>query len=348
MAIYVVAGILVILSLIASLAHAGPIPLFIISCVTLVPLAGILGKATEEVAKRQGPAIGGLLNATFGNATELILALMALQKGGALVEMVKASITGSIIGNLLLVLGAAIFFGGLRYKSLPLHPASAGMGSSMMLIAVIGLVVPAVYSAGKPNAHPTLLINLSLLVAGVLITVYLLGLLFSLVTHRHVFTIEDEPEVPDWPLGRAVTVLLVATGLVIMESELLVHAVEQLVESFHLSVVFLGAVVVAIVGNAAEHAVAIIVARKGKMDLAFQIASGSSAQVALFVAPFLVFASYLMGKPMDLLFTPFEVAAVIVSVLIVNTITSDGETNWFEGVQLLGVYALLAVAFFYL
>ena len=348
MAIYIVAAILLLLSIISVATHMGPAVVFVISCAALIPLAGILGKATEEVAKRQGPAIGGLLNATFGNATELILALMALQQGGVLVDMVKASITGSIIGNLLLVLGAAIFLGGLRYKTLPLHPASAGMGSSMMLIAVIGLVVPAVFHAGKPDAHPTLLVNMSLLVAGVLMVIYLLGLVFSLGTHRHVFTVEDEPEVPDWPMSRAIVVLLIATGLVVLESEIVIHAVEKLVETFHLSVVFLGAVVIAVVGNAAEHAVAIVVARKGKMDLAFQIASGSSAQVALFVAPFLVFAGWFMGKPMDLLFTPFEVASVVVSVLIVQSITSDGETNWFEGVLLLGVYAILAVAFYYL
>lgn len=348
MAIYIAAAILLLLSIVSAAAHMPPAIVFVVSCAALVPLAGILGKATEEVAKRQGPAIGGLLNATFGNATELILALMALQKGGVLVDMVKASITGSIIGNLLLVLGAAIFAGGLRYKSLPIHPASAGMGSSMMLIAVIGLVVPAVFHAGKPDAHPTLLVNMSLLVAAVLMGIYMLGLLFSLGTHRHVFTVEDEAEVPDWPMSRAIAVLLVATGLVVLESEIVVHAVERLVEAFNLSVVFLGAVVIAVVGNAAEHAVAIVVARKGKMDLAFQIASGSSAQVALFVAPFLVFAGWFMGKPMDLLFTPFEVAAVVVSVLIVNSITSDGETNWFEGVLLLGVYTILAVAFYYL
>ena len=348
MTTYISAAVLIILSLVAAVLHMAPALVFVISCAALIPLAGILGKATEEVAKRQGPAIGGLLNATFGNATELIVALMALTKGGVLVDMVKASITGSIIGNLLLVLGAAIFFGGLRYKSLTLHPAATGMGSSLMLIAVIGLVVPAVFHASKPDAHPVLLQNMSLLVAGVLMGVYLLGLLFSLKTHRHVFTIEDEPEVPDWPLSRAVVVLLVTTALVVLQSEIVVHAVEQLVAVFNLSVVFLGAVVIAVVGNAAEHAVAILMARKGKMDLAFQIASGSSSQVALFVAPFLVFAGAVMGKPMDLLFTPFEVAAVVVSVLIVNAITADGETNWFEGVLLLGVYAILAVVFYYL
>ncbi|MBM3461399.1 MAG: calcium/proton exchanger [Armatimonadetes bacterium] len=346
---YVITGVLIILSVLANLMHWGPIPLFALSAAAIIPLAGILGKATEEVAKRQGPAIGGLLNATFGNATELILAIVALRSGGALVEMVKASITGSIIGNLLLVLGLAIVVGGMRYKSLSISVASSGLASSQMMLAVVGLVVPATFAFVRPNAPEAVLESLSLVVAAILLLVYVLGLVFSLWTHKHVFSPEDdESEPPEWPLKKALGVLLGATLLVVLESELLVHAIEALIESMHLSAIFLGAVVVAVVGNAAEHAVAIIMARKGKMDLSYQIACGSSTQVALFVAPFLVFVSLWMGKPMNLLFTSFEVLSIVVTMFIVSQISADGETNWFEGVQLLAVYAILCVMFYFL
>lgn len=348
---FIVTAIFIVLSVIAHLAHWSAMLMFVVAAAAIIPLAGILGKATEEVAMRQGPAIGGLLNATFGNATELILALMSIHAGGALLEMVKASITGSIVGNLLLVLGAAIVAGGLKYKTMAINPRSAGMATSQMMLAVIGLVVPAVFARVKPGASVQLLENLSLAVAAILMLMYVLGLIFSLGTHRHIFTIEEaegESQTPEWSMAKAITVLLVATGLVVLESDFLVDAVEQLIESLHLSPIFLGAVVIAIVGNAAEHAVAVMVARRGGMELAFQIACGSSTQVALFVAPFLVFASLLMGRPLNLLFTLFEVLAIVVSVVIVSMISADGETNWFEGAQLLGVYAILCVAFYYL
>lgn len=351
---YIVTALLILLSVIGHHDHAmAAMPLFIVSAAAIVPLAGILGKATEEISMRQGPALGGLLNATFGNATELILALIAIRSGGHLLEMVKASITGSIIGNLLLVLGAAIVAGGLRYKSMSINPRSAGMTSSMMLLAVIGLVVPAVFARVRPDANPVLLQNMSLMVAGILMLIYFLGLLFAFGTHRHVFNpdgggADEEPEEPEWSMMTAVSVLLGTTLLVVLESEILVDAVHELIESMHLSPIFLGAVVIAIVGNAAEHAVAIMVARRGRMELAFQIACGSSTQVALFVAPFLVFASVLMGQPMNLLFTLFEVIAILASVVLVSVISQDGETNWLEGAQLLAVYAILCVAFFYL
>lgn len=323
---------------------------FVLSCAAIIPLAGILGQATEEVAKRQGPAVGGLLNATFGNATELILALVALREGGALVEMVKASITGSIIGNLLLVLGLSIVAGGLRYKTMTINPAASGMAASQMVLAVIGLVVPAMFAVVKPGAANAAIDHMSVAVAAVLLAMYALGLVYSLGTHRHAFTgpdeMEEAPEPPLWSMTTAVTVLLVSTLLVVLESELLIHAIEPLIETLHLSVVFMGAVVVAVIGNAAEHAVAVLMARKGQMNLAFQVACGSSTQVALFVAPVLVFASIAMGRPMNLLFTTFEVMAIVLSVGIVRVITSDGETNWFEGSQLLAVYAILCVAFY--
>lgn len=348
---YVITAILIVLSLLGHAQHWSEGLVFALSAAAIVPLAGILGKATEEISVRQGPAVGGLLNATFGNATELILALVSIRAGGELLEMVKASITGSIIGNLLLVLGVAIVGGGMRYKTLSINPRAAGMSSSMMMLAVVGLVVPAVFARVKPNASPLLLENMSLAVSGVLMALYGLGLLFSLVTHRHIFNpegAEEHAEPPEWSVPKALTVLLVATGLVVMESEILVDAVKVLIESLHFSPIFMGAVVIAVVGNAAEHAVAVIVARRGQMELAFQIACGSSAQIALFVAPFLVFASLAMGTPINLLFSVFEVLAIVVSVVLVHMISQDGETNWLEGAQLLAVYAILCIAFYYL
>jgi Ca2+:H+ antiporter len=350
MRVIIVAAVLIAASLGAHFGHAGPVITFVVGAGALIPLAAILGKATEEVAMRQGPAIGGLLNATFGNATELILAIMSIRAGGALLEMVKASITGSIIGNLLLVLGASIVAGGVRYKTMSINPRGAGMATSMMMLAVIGLVVPAVFARVKPEASSALLEQMSLAVAAILMLIYILGLIFSLGTHRHIFnpddTSDETPEAPEWSMTRAVAVLLICTALVVVESDIVVDAVQELIEAFHLSPLFLGAVVIAIVGNAAEHAVAIMVARRGHMELAFQIACGSSTQVALFVAPFLVFCSLLMGRPLNLLFTIFEVLSIVVSVVIVAMISSDGETNWFEGAQLLGVYAILCVAFY--
>lgn len=348
---YIVTGILVVLSIMAHFMHWDVKATFVISAAAIIPLAGILGKATEEIAMRLGPAMGGLLNATFGNATELILAIISIRAGGPLLEMVKASITGSIIGNLLLVLGLAIVAGGLRYPTMAINPRAAGMSSSMMMLAAVGLVVPATFAAVKPNANADLLENMSLAVAGILMLLYVLGLIFAFGTHKHIFNAENDGEggeEPEWSMGKAWAVLIGVTLLVVMESEFLVGAVESLIESLHLSPVFLGAVIIAIVGNAAEHGVAVLVARRGRMELAFQIACGSSTQIALFVAPFLVFVSLAMGQPMNLLFHGFEVLAILASVFIVSMISQDGETNWLEGSQLLAVYGILCVAFYYL
>lgn len=348
---YVLTGVLVVLSVLAHVLHWSDTAVFVVSAVAIVPLAGVLGKATEEISMRLGPAMGGLLNATFGNATELILAIISIKKGGELLEMVKASITGSIIGNLLLVLGLAIVAGGLRYKTMAINPRSAGMSSSMMMLAVVGLVVPAVFKVCKPTASADLLENMSLAVAAILMVLYALGLLFSFGTHKHIFSTDESDEgaeEPEWSMPKAWSVLVGVTLLVVLESEILVGAVEGLLQTFPLTPMFLGAVVIAIVGNAAEHAVAVIVARRGRMELAFQIACGSSTQIALFVAPVLVFVSLALGQPLNLLFHPFEVLAIIVTVVLVSMISQDGETNWLEGSQLLAVYGILCVAFYYL
>jgi Ca2+:H+ antiporter len=349
-----------------------PTWLFIVSCIAIIPLAGWMGKATEHLAERLGQGIGGLLNATFGNAAELIIALFALSKG--LEGVVKASITGSIIGNLLLVLGLSLLAGGAKFKEQIFNRTAASMSATALTLAAIALLIPSVFhqvAAQVPVAEggwtPAKEQSLSLAIAVVLIVTYGFTLLFSLVTHKKLFLGEaiqgaaqkvgheleeseddDEKHKMVWSRGKSVLVLLVATGFVALISEFLVGAIEEARGSLGLTEVFVGVIVVAIIGNAAEHSSAILMAMRNKMDLSLSIALGSSLQIALFVAPVLLFASYLFGKPMNLEFTIPEVIAVIAAVLIAQQISSDGESNWVEGVQLLSVYAVLAILFFFL
>jgi Ca2+:H+ antiporter len=324
----------------------------------IIPLAGLMGRATEALAERLGPGIGGLLNATFGNAAELILALLALHHGQDVV--VKASLTGSIVGNLLLVMGASFLAGGIKYPLQKFNRTAAGSGSTLMVIAAIGMLVPAMFHGVVGPESAGLEHKLSLSVCLVLICTYGLSLLFSLVTHKKLFGPEDEPapkaahngsEEPVWSSRKATLVLLTATLFVAWMSEILVGAVEEASVTLGLSEVFMGVVIVAIVGNAAEHSTAILMALKNQMDLAVGIAIGSALQVALFVAPVLVLASYLRPAsqgPMDLLFTPFEVVAVILAAIVARMAAEDGESNWLEGAMLLMVYVILALAFFFL
>jgi Ca2+:H+ antiporter len=294
-----------------------------------------------------------LLNATFGNAAELIIALMALRRG--LFDVVKASITGSIIGNILLVLGLSVLLGGLKYPKQVFNRTAAMLGSTMLGLSAIALLMPAVFHIivqGKPNVREQ---DLSLEIAIVLIITYVLSLIFTLRTHSHLYTGgahekagEEAMGTRGWSRTRSVGVLLAATALVALMSEFLVGAVSETSDKLGMTAVFVGVIVVAIIGNAAEHSTAVLVALKNKMDLALNIAIGSSIQIALFVAPVLVFASYLFRKPMDLLFTPLEVVTVGVSVAIVALIAQDGESNWMEGVLLLAVYAILGITFFWL
>ena len=324
--------------------HGPPLAVFAVTGLAVVPLAAAMGQATEVLASRTGPALGGLLNATFGNAAELILALTALRAG--LLELVKASITGSILGNLLLILGLSLVAGGMRRATLTFNRTAAGMGGAMLLLAVVGLVMPALFAATHPTASSTTVVHLSEGVAIVLGLTYVVSLMFSLVTHRNLFT-QGEPPAPGaspGAVGRATGMLVVATVLVAVQSEILVHAAELLVARLGLSEVFLGLIVIPLIGNAAENASAVVVARKGQTDLALSIALGSSTQVALFVAPVLVAAGVLMGQPMQLVFTPFEVVALGLAALIVTVIALDGESHWFEGAQLLAVYAIVVVA----
>ncbi len=335
----------------ASWLRAPSVAQFATAGLAIIPLAGLMGRATEQLAHRLGPGIGGLLNATFGNAAELILALFALSRG--LDDVVKASLTGSIIGNLLLVLGASLLAGGLKFPVQKFNKTAAGVGSTLMVLATIGLIVPATFHHLAPPGASGLEHRVSVSVCVLLVVTYLLSLIFTLVTHRDLISnvhedVAAEIHEATWGLRHATAVLLVATLFVAWMSEILVGAVESTGESLGLNAVFMGVIIVAIVGNAAEHSTAVLMAMKNQMDLAVGIALGSALQVALFVAPVLVFASYFRSTPMDLVFSTLEVVAVVLAVLIARMVAEDGESNWLEGAMLLMVYAILGVAFFFL
>lgn len=323
---------------------------FIFAGLAIIPLAGLMGKATEHLSHRVGPGIGGLLNASFGNAAELIIALFALFKGHD--ALVKASITGSIVGNLLLVLGLSLLMGGIKFPAQRFNRTAAGVGSSLAVLGAFGMVVPAIchhlVGAGFASVEHRISVGVSLL----LFAAYGLSLFFSLVTHKKLYntgSVEEEGEHErTWGPKAALGVLLGATVGVAIMAEALIGAVEEAGHALGMTEVFMGVIVVAIVGNAAEHSTAVLVAMKDKMDLAYNIAMGSALQIALFVTPVLVFASYLRDEPMDLLFTTMEVAAVVLSVIVTWMVTQDGQSNWFEGVMLLMLYAILGVAFFFL
>ncbi len=336
------------------MTHASPTYVFLACCLAILPLAGLMGEATEHLTHHTGPGIGGLLNASFGNAAELIIAFMALRAGE--IEIVKASLTGSIIGNLLMVLGLSMLLGGFKHKELRFSRIAAESGSSMMILAVVALVIPAIYAQVTHHTQPEHIEALSFDISWVLLATYVASLWFSLSSHKHLFApAEGESDTAAelgahgvWSIGRSVLVLLVAAALVGFISEFLVHAVGEAGEQMGLRKVFMGVVVVAIVGNAAEHSTAVLVAMKGKMDLALGIAMGSSMQIALFVAPVLVIAGHWMGRPLGLEFTILEVVAVMLSVGAVSLLIHDGKTNWFEGLQLLAIYTILAMAFYFI
>jgi Ca2+:H+ antiporter len=339
------------------LAGASAGLVFATSALGIVPTAALMGRATEELAARSGPGIGGLLNVTFGNAPELIIALFALGQG--LHEVVKASIVGSIIGNILLVLGAAMLAGGLGREKQTFSKTSASVQTSMLLLAAAALLMPAIFVLveGKGLPFPGTEIvdygstveHLSVAVALVLMATYVAGLFFSLKTHRDIFNPEYGDEgTTGWSTRASILALAVAGVLVGVMSEVLVGSISEASHAVGLSEFFIGVIVVAIVGNAAEHWVAVLVAMKDKMDLSVNIAIGSSAQVALFVAPILVLASFFIGPhPLALVFNGFELGAVLIAILIANYVTQDGESTWFEGVQLLAVYLVFGIAFYY-
>lgn len=341
-----------VLSALAHYLHWNEMFQFAISAVSVIFVAGFLGQATESVAHYAGQRLGGFLNATFGNAAELIIAIFLVKAGSF--ETVKASLTGSIIGNLLLVLGLSILLGGLKYKEQRYNVQLATHNSTLMILAVVALFIPATFVSAE---HFTFRKDqiLSITVAVILIVSYLLWLVFSMITHKDMLSdMEDKAgaqadehhEEPLWSLKRSVLYLVVATVMVAFVSEWLVDTLHGVSERFGLSELFVGAFVVAIVGNAAEHSAAIMLAMKNKMGAAVEIAVGSSLQIALFVAPVLVLISGFFGPTMDIVFTPIELAAIAVSVFIAKAVSSDGRTNWYEGFLLIMVYIILGFAFF--
>jgi Ca2+:H+ antiporter len=352
-------GIFIPAAVALELAHASPALIFSAAALGVIPTAALMGTATEELAERTGPGIGGFLNVTFGNAPELIIALFALEAG--LHEVVKASIVGSIIGNVLLVLGAAMVVGGWNRDKQTFSRTAANAQSAMLLLALAALILPAVFQLIHGGSLPRVgeelhpfgkdVEDLSFGVAIVLIVSYMFGLLFSMKTHRSVFNPyeqEDEEHHEGWSIRRSLGMLAIAAVLVGLMSEILVGSISEASEDIGLSQFFVGVFVVAIVGNAAEHWVAVLVAAKDKMDLAVNIAIGSSAQIALFVAPVLVLLSYVIGPgAMPLVFNGYELGALLFAVLIANFLTQEGESNWFEGVQLLALYAVLGLVFYF-
>ncbi|WP_341482366.1 calcium/proton exchanger [Bacillus kexueae] len=337
------------LSIVGSFIHWPPLVMFVIYCVTIIALASYMGRATESLAIVTGPRIGGLLNATFGNAVELIIAIFALQAG--LIEVVLASLTGSVLGNLLLVAGLSFFVGGLKFKRQTFNVYDARHNAGLLMFAVVvAFVIPEVFSQTM-NEEKT--IALSVGISVILIGLYLAALFFKLVTHRGVYQHKSEKgtayhEEPEWSGKVALGILLLATIAVAYVSENLVHTFEVVAEQLGWSELFIGVIIVAIVGNAAEHASAIIMAYKNKMDIAVEIAIGSTLQIAMFVAPVLVLISLFSPTAMPLVFTLPELIAMTTSVLLMIVISNDGDTNWFEGATLLAAYVIMGIGFYLL
>jgi Ca2+:H+ antiporter len=339
-------------------AHADHITLFIIAAIALIPLAKLIGDSTEHLATHYGATVGSLLNVTFGNAAEIIIAVVAISAG--LLDLVKASITGAIIGNILLIFGLSILTGGFRFKEQRFSRENIGFQSSMLFIAIIGLAVPTILVAtvlsGAENEGAVQLLSDSLAV--ILIIVYALGIVFTFFTHKHLFVTHEVPTTAEgaqhgdihtghWSKKKSFLLLAASMAGVIVVSEILVSSVEQTGQELGFGELFVGAIIVGIVGNAAEHSSAIMLARKGKIDLSIGIAAGSGTQIALFVVPILVFAGVALGQPFTLVFTMLELAVLFLAAIILNLIVHDGRSNWFEGVMLTAVYIIIAIAFFF-
>ncbi|WP_026961171.1 MULTISPECIES: calcium/proton exchanger [Alicyclobacillus] len=344
--IWPVTAVLVGASAVMHYMHAAAIWVFLLSCLSIIPLAGVMGRSTESIAAHAGPRLGGLLSATFGNAVELIIGVIAIKDG--LLDLVKASITGSILGNLLFVLGVSFLVGGIRHPIQKFNIRAARSNSSMLVAAIgVAYIVPAIFVSRTHGAH----ILLSSVVAAALFVLYIAGLYFSLITHRDLFTsintvAADPDEQEPWRLWPAVIILFLTTILVSFESEWLVETVKEVGHSFGWSELFIGVIVVAIVGNAAEHASAVIMAWKNRMDLSLEIAVGSSLQVAMFVAPVLFGASLLLGHPMYLVFSWPELACMGAGAILIAILMMDGESNWLEGAVALAAYVIMAVGFY--
>ena len=356
------------------LVHADHILLFVLAAIALIPLAKLIGDSTEHLATHYGATTGSLLNVTFGNAAEIIIAVVAISAG--LLDLVKASITGAIIGNILLIFGMSIVAGGFKYKEQRFSKENIGFQSSMLFIAIIGLAIPTILVAtvlpGSENESSVQLLSDS--VAIILIVIYSLGIIFTFFTHKHLFVQTEEPALVEgappqsqpqqsqpqpqpqppnndhhkhWSKKKSFLLLAISMAGVVAVSEILVRTVEQTGEDLGFGELFVGAIIVGIVGNAAEHSSAIMLARKGKIELSIGIAAGSGTQIALFVVPILVFAGIAMGQPFTLVFTILELAVLFLAAIILNLIVHDGRSNWFEGVMLIAVYIIIAIAFFF-
>jgi Ca2+:H+ antiporter len=352
--------VFVVVAIVAEFAGWSPVLVFVSSGLAMIPLAGLMGEATEALAAHTGPRLGGLLNATLGNAAELIITIVAIREGvvnpavrEALLELVLASLTGSILGNILLVLGLSILVGGLRFGTQKFSRSHAGLNATMLMLAVAALIIPSVFSHSIEVVNHDAVEYLSLGVAGVMIVLYVLAMIYQL-RDPEAHTYEDdtfktaEQEAPHWSVRRAVIVLLLATAAIAWMSEILVGSVEHVVLTIGITEFFLGIIIIPLIGNVAEHLVAVQVAAKNQMELSLAISVGSSLQIALFVAPLLVFISLLMGNPLTLVFNQFELIAMMAAVLIAGLVSLDGESNWLEGAMLLAIYIIIALAFFWL
>jgi Ca2+:H+ antiporter len=333
--------------------HADHLVLFVISAIALIPLAKLIGDSTEHLSTHYGPTAGSLLNVTFGNAAEIIIAVTAISAG--LLDLVKASITGAIIGNILLILGLSIVAGGFRYKEQSFSRENIGVQSSMLFLAIIGLAVPTILAITilSPSENQGQVQLLSDALAIILLIVYILGIVFTFITHKHLFTpLETSEDMQEshgthWSKKKSFLLLAASMAGVIVVSEILVASVETTGKELGFGQLFVGAVIVGIVGNAAEHSSAILLSLKGKIELSIGIAAGSGTQIALFVVPILVFAGIAMGQPFTLVFTLLELATIFLAAIILNLIVHDGRSNWFEGVMLTAVYIIIAIAFFF-
>jgi Ca2+:H+ antiporter len=348
--------------------HADHIIIFVIAAIALIPLAKLIGDSTEHLSIHYGTSLGSLLNVTFGNAAEIIIAIVAINAG--LLELVKASISGAILGNILLIFGLSILAGGFKYKEQFFNRENSGLQASMLFLAIIGLAVPTVLAntvylkdgSGGMNVENQVSVQiLSDVLAFLLLAVYIAGILFTFFTHKHVFTQpisrehqkeeekgSKENHITHWSKKKSFLLLGLSMAGVIVVSEILVGSVEATTEEFGFGELFVGAIIVGIVGNAAEHSSAIMLARKGKIDLSIGIAAGSGTQIALFVVPILVIAGIIMNKPFTLVFTLYELATIFLAAIILNLISNDGKSNWFEGVMLTVVYIIIAIGFFFI
>jgi Ca2+:H+ antiporter len=349
-----------VVAIVANLLGWSPLLVFVASGLTMIPLAGLMGEATEALALRTGPRLGGLLNATLGNTAELIITIMAIREGirnpainEQMLELVRASLTGSIMGNILLVLGLSVLVGGLRHGTQKFDRGHAGTNATMLMLAVAALIIPSIFSHSIELVNHEAVEYLSLGVAGVMIVLYVLALIYQL-RDPAVHTYEDDEyaavqqEAPHWSVVKAGFVLLLATGAIVWMSELLVGTVEHVVLEIGITEFFLGIIIIPLIGNVAEHLVAVTVAAKNQMELSLAISVGSSLQIALFVAPLLVFISLFMGNPLTLVFNQFELIALMAAVLIAGLVSLDGESNWLEGAMLLTIYVIIALGFFWL